>query len=78
MKFSKLKEQFSALKKKYNGKKNIEAEDLKQLGAMLSDRRKGYQKTLSSDLGDKKKKQIKVKIKVIDAQIKKVAALLKN
>lgn len=76
MKFSKLISHLSALKDKYDGKKNIKAKDLTKLKQLLVEREQSYQKKLSTDLSERKREKIKIRMRVLEAQKKKVDKLL--
>lgn len=76
MKFSELKNRLSVLKDKSDGKKNIKAKDLIKLKQLLVEREQSYQKKLSTDLSEHKREKIKVRMRVLEAQKKKVDKLL--
>lgn len=81
MKFSELKERYSELKKKYGGKKHIKTKDLNELRGLLAERQQAYESKLVFDLkdfSDKKREKIKLRIRVIKAQIKKIDKLLNS
>lgn len=78
MKFSELKKRYSTLKKKYGGKKNIKEKDLNELRGLLCEREQSYRDKLATDLGEHKREKIKLRIRVIKAQIEKIDKLLND
>ncbi|CAA6800114.1 MAG: Unknown protein [uncultured Thiotrichaceae bacterium] len=76
MKFSELTSRFSVLKEKYDGKNNIKIKDLTKLKQLLVEREQRYQEKLATGLSERKREKIKLRMRVLEAQKKKVDKLL--
>ncbi len=76
MKFTRLSKKYNQLLKKKESGKNIKPAKVEKLLENLTEKKVRYEKKLESELPQKKRKSLKTRLKVINAQINKAKKLI--